>query len=42
VGRPLAIQHSNLLIKNMAEARHVSLQHFTLRDDALQWLLLEP
>ena len=35
-------QHSNLLIENMAAARHLSLQRFNRREDALQWLLLEP
>jgi hypothetical protein len=34
----LPTQYSNLLVENMAAARHLSLQHFHRRDDALQWL----
>jgi hypothetical protein len=35
----LPTQYSNLLVENMAAARHLSLQHFHRREDALQWLL---
>jgi hypothetical protein len=37
----LPSQYSNLLVENMAAARHLSLQHFHRREDALQWLLLD-
>lgn len=37
----LPSQYSNLLVENMAAARHLSLQHFYRREDALQWLLLD-
>ncbi len=37
----LPSQYSNLLVENMAAARHLSLQHFHRRKDALQWLLLD-
>jgi hypothetical protein len=38
----LPSQYSNLLVESMAAARHLTLEHFHRREDALQWLLLDP
>ena len=37
----LPAQQANLQVEHLTPARHAALQHFTQREDALEWLLLD-